>query len=168
MKKFICSIVVVMLVLPVVACAQVSKSRVVNLVQAYRGCPGFEVVNVGPLGLSLMKALARVSGETEEDEDLALVLQAADGLRGVAIVDYSEASDRDKRKFSEKAAKFFMESEKLVEIKDEGERVLMYGTSDESGKVISDFVLFAPDECALICLFGDIPVETVMKLAEQQ
>lgn len=168
MKKFICSIVVVMLVLPVVACAQVSKSRVVNLVQAYRGCPGFEVVNVGPLGLSLMKALARVSGETEEDEDLALVLQAADGLRGVAIVDYSEASDRDKRKFSEKAAKLFMESEKLVEIKDEGERVLMYGTSDESGKVISDFVLFAPDECALICLFGDIPVETVMKLAEQQ
>lgn len=157
-----------MLVLPVVACAQVSKSRVVNLVQAYRGCPGFEVVNVGPLGLSLMKALARVSGETEEDEDLALVLQAADGLRGVAIVDYSEASDRDKRKFSEKAAKLFMESEKLVEIKDEGERVLMYGTSDESGKVISDFVLFAPDECALICLFGDIPVETVMKLAEQQ
>lgn len=168
MKKFICSIVVVMLVLPVVACAQVSKSRVVNLVQAYRGCPGFEVVNVGPLGLSLMKALARVSGETEEDEDLALVLQAADGLRGVAIVDYSEASDRDKRKFSEKAAKLFMESEKLVEIKDEGERVLMYGTSDESGTVISDFVLFAPDECALICLFGDIPVETVMKLAEQQ
>lgn len=168
MKKFICSIVVVMLVLPVVACAQVSKSRVVNLVQAYRGCPGFEVVNVGPLGLSLMKALARVSGETEEDEDLALVLQAADGLRGVAIVDYSEASDKDKRKFSEKAAKLFMESEKLVEIKDEGERVLMYGTSDESGKVISDFVLFAPDECALICLFGDIPVETVMKLAEQQ
>lgn len=168
MKKFICSIVVVMLVLPVVACAQVSKSRVVNLVQAYRGCPGFEVVNVGPLGLSLMKALARVSGETEEDEDLALVLQAADGLRGVAIVDYSEASDRDKRKFSEKAAKLFMESEKLVEIKDEGERVLMYRTSDESGKVISDFVLFAPDECALICLFGDIPVETVMKLAEQQ
>lgn len=168
MKKFICSIVVVMLVLPVVACAQVSKSRVVNLVQAYRGCPGFEVVNVGPLGLSLMKALARVSGETEEDEDLALVLQAADGLRGVAIVDYSEASDRDKRKFSEKAAKLFMESEKLVEIKDEGERVLMYGTSDESGTVISDFVLFAPDECALICLFGDIPIETVMKLAEQQ
>lgn len=168
MKKFICSIVVVMLVLPVVACAQVSKSRVVNLVQAYRGCPGFEVVNVGPLGLSLMKALARVSGETEEDEDLALVLQAADGLRGVAIVDYSEASDRDKRKFSEKAAKLFMESEKLVEIKDEGEMVLMYGTSDESGTVISDFVLFAPDECALICLFGDIPIETVMKLAEQQ
>lgn len=168
MKKFICSIVVVMLVLPVVACAQVSKSRVVNLVQAYRGCPGFEVVNVGPLGLSLMKALARVSGETEEDEDLALVLQAADGLRGVAIVDYSEASDRDKRKFSEKAAKLFMESEKLVEIKDEGERVLMYGTSDKSGTVISDFVLFAPDECALICLFGDIPIETVMKLAEQQ
>lgn len=157
-----------MLLVPVVACAQVSRSKVVNLVQAYRGCPGFEVVNVGPLGLSLMKALARVAGETEEDEDLALVLEAADGLRGVAIVDYSEASDRDRTRFSEKAAKLFTESEKLVEIKDEGERVLMYGTSDGSGTVISDFVLFAPDECALICLFGDIPVETVMKLAEQQ
>lgn len=157
-----------MLVLPVVACAQVSKSKVMNLVQAYRGCSGFEVVNVGPLGLSLMKTLARVSGEAQGDEDLAHVLEVADGLRGVAIVDYSEASDKDRAKFSEKASKLFSESEKLVEIKDEGERVLMYGTSDKSGKVIKDFVLFAPEECALICLFGDIPVEAVMKLAEQQ
>ena len=55
--------------------------------------------------------------------------------------------------------------ELLIEAKDEGEKVSIYGTSSRDGSRISDIVMFAPDDGALICFFGTIDAARLGELA---
>jgi hypothetical protein len=42
----------------------------------------------------------------------------------------------------------------------------LYGTSSSNGERIDDIILFVPQDCALICLFGKISTEKIADIIE--
>ena len=54
--------------------------------------------------------------------------------------------------------------ELLMSAKDDDESVYIYGYVSGDGTKVKDLVIFAPDEGALICLYGTIDMDNVGKL----
>jgi hypothetical protein len=55
----------------------------------------------------------------------------------------------------------------LMEVKDGSDIMRMYGVVDDRGDKVKDFVLFSPEDCTLICLFGSISLDSVMAVASK-
>ena len=49
-----------------------------------------------------------------------------------------------------------------MEIKDGGDMCRIYGVVDDAADKLSNFVLYDPSDCTLICLFGTIPMSAVV------
>ena len=43
----------------------------------------------------------------------------------------------------------------------------IYGVFDEQSGTVQDFVLYAPSDCALICLFGSISMDAIAQLVSK-
>ena len=165
MKKIL--ITLLMLVsLGTAAWAGEQNNQLRNLVSSYKGTEGFEVVDVGGVGLSLLKAAARTAAETEEDR---AALKLFNGLKRLTVVDFSEAAPDVKEKFLRKVKRILNGGEMLMEAKDGGgETVRIYGTSSADGSLLEDIAILAED--ALIFIRGSIrtdQIEALMKQADK-
>ena len=85
----------------------------------------------------------------------------------MAVIDYGNSDSTEKARFDNKAGKILEQAELLMAVNDEDDKVMIYGIMDEDGTIIRNFVLFSPGD-ALICLFGKIPMEPVMKIIEEE
>ena len=165
MKKIL--ITLLMLVsLGTAAWAGEQNNQLRNLVSSYKGTEGFDVVDVGGVGLSLLKAAARTAAETEEDR---AALKLFNGLKRLTVVDFSEAAPDVKEKFLRKVKRILNGGEMLMEAKDGGgETVRIYGTSSADGSLLEDIAILAED--ALIFIRGSIrtdQIEALMKQADK-
>ena len=161
MKKIL--ITLLMLVsLGTAAWAGEQNTQLRNLVSSYKGTEGFDVVDVGGVGLSLLKAAARTAAETEEDR---AALKLFNGLKRLTVVDFSEAAPDVRDKFLRKAQRILNGGEMLMEAKDGGETVRIYGTSSRDGSLLEDVALLAGD--ALIFVRGTIRADQVAALIAQ-
>ena len=144
----------------------VSRDRMMSLVREYEGKEGFEVVTVGNLGMGLMKMAA---GFALDDNDMEhrLIRETVSGISGLAVIDYGDSDTMAKERFNMKAEKILERAELLMAVNDAEDKVMIYGVMDEDGSIIRNFVLFSPGD-ALICLFGKIPMEPVMKIIEEE
>ncbi len=140
---------------------KVKSGELIGLVKNYNHEDGFEVVSVGSLGMGLMKMIARASAETDEDKAAIDVIK---DIGKVVVVDYSDAEMNAKTAFNSKINKVLDGAEKIVEVKDDGETVNIYGTSAGNGERIDDIVIFIPEECTLVCLFGTISSKSIADL----
>ena len=161
MKKILITLMM-LLSLGTVALAGEPNRQLRNLVSDYRGTEGFDVVDVGGLGLSLLKAAARTGAETPEDR---AALKLFDGLKRLTIVDFSDAAPEVKDKFLRKANRILQGCEMLLEAKDDGETVRIYGTSSDDGDLLEDIALIAGE--ALIFVRGAIRADQVAALIAQ-
>ena len=164
MKKIL--ITLLMLVsLGTAAWAGEQNNQLRNLVSSYKGTEGFDVVDVGGVSLSLLKAAARTAAETEEDR---AALKLFNGLKRLTVVDFSEAAPDVKDKFLRKVNRILKGGEMLLEAKDGGETVRIYGTSSADGSLLEDIAILAED--ALIFIRGSIrtdQIEALMKQADK-
>lgn len=130
-----------------------NTEQLVELAKRYSGKKGFEVVNLG----SFMMKMARIfsDGESEAIKD----------VKGVLVVDYEDAALSLRAEFSEKVADILSVTEPLMEIRDEGESVNIYGTPTDDGK-ITDFILFSPEEGALVVIKGSVSLDEGMDFAD--
>ena len=122
-------------------------------------------VDLGGVGLGLLKAAARTAADTPEDRE---ALKLFSGLKRLTIVDFSEAAPDVREKFLRKANRILSGGEMLMEAKDGGETVRIYGTASEDGTLLEDIALLAGD--ALIFIRGSIrtdQVEALMKQADR-
>ena len=133
-----------------------------NLVSYYKGTEGFEVVELGGVALSLMKAAARSAAETEEDRQAMNVFR---GIKRLTVVDFSESSDHDRETFLRKVNKILAHDEMLMEAKDSGETVRIYGSSTKDENLLEDIVILANE--ALIFVRGSIRIDQVEALMKQ-
>lgn len=140
---------------------KVNSSAVTNLVRGYGSVEGFEVVSVGSLGLGLVKLISNIAVEDEEDKAALAVL---DNLRRVVVVDYEDAEKPQKDAFVQKMTDLLEGAEKIIEVKDEGETLNIYGTCSDKGDTIDDLIVFIPEDYTLICLFGSISADKVADL----
>ncbi len=142
---------------------KVKSGEIVSLVKSYNNDDGFEVVTVGSLGMGLARLVARAAAETEEDKAALSVIK---DINKVIVVDYSDAQDSKRTAFNAKLSKILEGAEKIIEVKDDGETVNIYGTSADNGETIDDLMIFIPEECALVCLLGSISSKSIANVIE--
>ena len=133
-----------------------------TLVNEFRNEPGFEVVDMGPVALGLIRAAAR--GEVKNDDDRK-ALQVFKDIKRLTILDFSDADEAHKEKFLRKAKRILADEEMLMEAKDDGETVRIYGLSNAAGNILEDIIILAGD--ALISVRGKIRADLVGELINQ-
>ena len=161
MKKILITLMM-LLSLGTAALAGDPHTQLRNLVSEYKGTQGFDVVDFGGLGLGLLKAAAKTAAETPEDRE---ALKLFDGLKRLTIVDFAEATPEVKEKFLRKVNRILNTGEMLLEAKDDGETVRVYGSSSKDGKNLQDIALLADD--ALIFIRGSIKTDQIEALIGQ-
>ena len=161
MKKILITLMM-LLSLGTAALAGEPHTQLRNLVSDYRDTQGFDVVDIGTLGLSLLKAAARTAAETQEERE---ALKLFNGLKRLTVVDFSEAAPEVKDKFLRKVNRILQSGDMLLEAKDGGETVRIYGTSSDDGNLLEDIALLAGD--ALIFIRGTIRADQIAALIAQ-
>ena len=139
-----------------------NSGAVTDLIREYNLTEGFETVSVGGLGLGLIKMIAMPSMDEEE----RAALEIMDGLRRIVVLDYEEADSSQRESFTRRMTDILDRSEKIMEVKDEGDILNIYGTCADDGDSIDDLMIFSPGDCSLICLFGSISSQKVADLIE--
>ena len=122
-----------------------------TLVNEFRDEPGFEVVEMGPIALGLIRAAAH--GEVKNEDDRK------------ALQVFKDIKRLTKEKFLRKAKRILADEEMLMEAKDGGETVRIYGLSNAAGDILEDIILLAGD--ALISVRGKIRADLVGELVNQ-
>ena len=117
---------------------------------------------MGPVALGLIRAAARGEVKTEDDRK---ALQVFKDIKRLTILDFSDAEASRKEKFLRKAKRVLAEEEMLMEAKDGGETVRIYGMSNAAGDILEDIILLADD--ALISVRGKIRADLVGELVNQ-
>lgn len=145
------------------ASRKANSAAVTSLVREYNNREGFETVSVGSLGLGLVRVIAKAAAESPEDRK---ALEILDGLNRVVVMEYASADSQTRQEFTAKVEKILENSEKILEVKDGGETLNLYGTSSGNGERIDDIILYVPEECSLICLFGKISTEKIADIIE--
>ena len=161
MKKLLITLLM-LLSLGAAARAGEQNPQLRSLVSSYKGTEGFEIVDIGGIGLGLLKAAAKSAAETPEDRE---ALKLFNGLKRLTIVDFSDAAPETREKFLRKANRIINSGEMLMEAKDGDETVRIFGTSSEDGSLLEDIALLAGD--ALIFVRGSIRADQIGALMKQ-
>ena len=161
MKKILFTLVM-LLGLGTAALAGEQNPQLRSLVSDYKGTEGFEIVDIGGIGLGLLKAAARNAADSPEDRE---ALKLFNGLKRLTVVDFSDAPADKREKFLRKANRILNDNELLMEAKDNDETVRIYGSSSKDGSLLEDIALLAGD--ALIFIRGTIRTEQVTELMKQ-
>ena len=133
-----------------------------TLVNEFRDEPGFEMVDMGPVALGLIRAAARTEAKNEEDRK---ALQIFKDIKRLTVLDFSDAEEARKEKFLRKAKRVLADEEVLLEAKDGGETVRVYGMSNVAGDILEDIIILAGD--ALISVRGKIRADLIGELVNQ-
>ena len=142
------------------------RSKIMNAIEEYRGCEGFDVLKLGSLGTAILKSfthLALVADGMDDDSRMAFSL--IDGVKSIAIADYDGCSAEDKTDFTATIERILRHYEPILEAKDDGDIVKIYGNMSDDGRYVKDFILYTPSDCALICIFGKVPLEKAVQMA---
>ena len=130
-----------------------------SVISEFSGKEGFEVINVGKFGTSALKRLIRMSAD--DDDEMKSMLKVINGIKKIAIVDYDDCPAADKEKFIRKIDRILNSDNLILEIRDDGETMKMYGVTDDNDDIVSNFIIHAPSDGALICLFGTLPLKEI-------
>lgn len=168
MKRF--TIALLMLAICITGCAQTKKTgcqndRLMELVSEYSGKDGFEAIRIGSFGTSIMKGAVKVAAAAEDDCDARKAEKMMKGINKMAIVSYDSCNSRTRDSFNSRLEKILESSEMLMEMKDDSSSMKIYGSLAPNGNTIHDIIMYAPADCALICLFGSIPTDSIMEIS---
>jgi len=134
-----------------------------RLIQQYKGQDGFDVVSVGPVGLTLLRGAASLSGELDREERAAL--KSFRGIRKLVVVDYEDCDPAVRTRFDEQVKHILSGMTLILEAKDSSDAVRIYGT--ENGDAVQDCILYDSDG-SLIFFRGRIDMERLGELMAAQ
>ncbi len=168
MKKL--TLIITLTLLSIAAFAQnrraaVTQSELMDLVSDYRSNPEFEVVQFGGIAMSAVKTIVLTAMAGDPDPDVRAARKLIRGIRRIAIVDYSDCGTNVKDRFNRKLDRILRNTDPLMEFKDEGERMTIYGVVSDKGDKLQNFILCNPEDGTLICLFGTIDIDTIARFA---
>ena len=103
-----------------------------------------------------------MSADSKEDKE---VLSVFDGINKILVVDYEEMEVSKRQVLNSRLNDVLEEAEKIIEVKDEEDTLLVYGTTGkEGGETINDIIIYVPADCALICFWGSIKFDKLADL----
>lgn len=132
-----------------------------NLARKYRGEEGFEMISMGRLGMGLLRGVAKISGDLDEEDKAAL--KVFTGLSKLIIIDFEDIPAAKKSAFTAKAEKILSGMDLILEAKDSDESVRIYGIDD--GDSVRDCVLYSSDG-ALIVTKGKFSLQHLGELMQ--
>lgn len=168
--KNIFIIIVLALTLPLAGNAKAQGkslpgTQISLLISEYKAYDGFEAVKVGRLATGVIKSIIRSGAAKEDEADMKEALRLMRGIKKFTVVDYSDCDQQVRQGFSNKMERLLNGVDMLMEVKDGSDIMRMYGVVDDNGGRVKNFVLFCPEDCTLICLFGTISLDSVLSMA---
>lgn len=145
---------------------QLPKQKITRVVNSFKGNEDFEVVKLGSLAMATIRTI--VSMDKPEDPEDYIYLDMLKGIKSVLVVDYSGAASKVKSDFEKEINKVLEGIEPMMSTSDEGEEMIIYGTVDEDGEGISDFLLISPTEYTLVLIGGKLNIDQAMLYASEQ
>ena len=163
MKKFL---LILTLLIPLAATAaqpsrSVSRTEIASIISDFRRYDGVEVVKLGRLATGALKGVVGVAGMS--DPDTRELLQMIQGLKGLTILEYEDAPSDIRYRLDRRIERALQKSELLMEAKDDGSLMRMFGVVDDVAGTVRDFVIYVPDSSSLICLFGKMSLDVLQK-----
>lgn len=148
---------------PVEAAAIDHSKRVTLLMKEYSGQADFQLINLGRLGLSVVKAAMRQSSDKDTRELLSLMRD----VKQVSIASYEDCEASVKRDFESRLSKVLKKDFLLIEAKDGKEKVQIFAVPTDDGNDIKNLIISAPGSGALICVSGLIRTTDVAGFVEK-
>ena len=158
MKKILITLCMVLCLTPA-TWADDQPGQLRTLVNEYRDEPGVEVVDLGSIALGLLRTAIRTQADNEQDQKALDVLR---GVKRLTVLDLSDAAQTVKDSFFRKAKRILANEEMLLEAKDGGETVRVYGMSSDDGSILHDIIVLADD--TLISIKGKIRMDQIGEL----
>ena len=166
MKRFIILLAILVPIASQAASAtdRLTKARITACISDFSSCEGVEVVRLGRFATGAVKGAARVAALGDPDVKEALGLMK--GIKSISIFDYGSCSEADKEAIAARLDGILTDGEVLMEAKDGDDKVKIFGVIDDKGGTIHDIILYAPNDCALICIFGNIKNEKLVHIVD--
>ena len=166
MKKYL---LILTLLIPLAAFAaepakSVSRTEITSIISEVRHYDGVEVVKLGRLATGALKSVIRTAGIGDPDTRQALSM--IEGLKGLTILEYEDAPKDIRYRIDRRVERALQKCELLMEAKEGDSRMQMFGSVDDKSGVVRDFVIYAPESGALICLFGKMSMEALKAAME--
>lgn len=165
MKKFLLIICLCAPLFAQTASARKSGTRekITSFVSEFRKVEGAHTVHLGWLGTGLVKGAIRVAAI--DDPDARESLKLLKDIKGLTVFSYEDCSDDGKNRIVRRIDKLLSGSELILEANEEGNSFRIYGLYDEKSGKVSDLVLFAAEECALIFVAGSVSLDEIAAMA---
>lgn len=139
----------------------VDEADLARIIAKYENKEGFETMTFGNLSLGLVKLIANATA-SEEDKK---ALDVLDGIKRFVVIEYSGASSAMQTAFNKDLSALFKGVEKIIEVKESGDSVDIYGSLSKDGEKIENVVIHASDGCSLVCFFGSVRTKDIGELA---
>ena len=155
------------LVLPLAAAGRpadkpVSKAKITAVISEFRRYDGVEVVRLGRVATAAIKGVMRAS--THDDPEAREALALMRRIKRFEVFEYDDCAPEVRERIARRLDDALSGSDLLMEAKDGGSSMRMFGVLDEKTDQVRDFVIHSPENGALICLFGSIPLDAVGKM----
>ena len=145
-----------------VSSEQGSIRRVNQLVSEYSTHPDFQVISIGGLGLAVIKAAIR----HDLDDDTVALLKAVRNIKRITIANYEDCPSDVRDRFVSKLDRLLDKESLLMEAKDSGEIMRIYGEPSENGDELTDLILNVPGDGTLICIRGTVRMKDVNRIMD--
>lgn len=134
--------------------------------------PGIKVVSKGGVDIVSVSRFwvngaMKLAARSEGDDNLKEAAGLMKSLKKLMVVSYDDCEEGLKGSFTKKISKALDGCELLMEARDDGESVSIYGVSSKDGKTVEDIVLFTPESHALICFFGTLDADRFGEFVEK-
>lgn len=138
-----------------------TPEKIGDIVKKYSHREGFEVMDLGRLLVGTLRAAALLDSDMDEEDRAAL--KAFSRVNRLVVVDFEDASEADKTSFRCKVEKVLDKMELIMEAKDSGETIRIYGIQDDTN--LKDVILYSSDG-TLLSVSGSIDLEHIGELME--
>lgn len=143
---------------------RIPKTQITSFITEYSHCEGVDVVRLGRLATGAVKGVVRVASIGDPDAREALSLMK--GVKSLYVFDYASCTPALRDRIGRRLNRIFRNTELLMEVNDEENRMQIFGLYDERTDAVRDFVLYTPSECALICIFGSVSMDTISRMMD--
>ena len=140
---------------------RLNEADLAKVIAKYENEEGFETMTFGGMSMGLVKLIANATA-SEEDKQALDVLS---GINKFVIVEYEDAPSAKKVAFNKEVSALLSGVEKIVEVKESGDSVDIYGSLSKDGERIENVVIHVSDGGSLVCFFGSVKTSDLGELA---
>ena len=140
---------------------KLNEADLAKVIAKYENEEGFETMTFGSLSMGLIKLIANATASKEDKQALDIL----SGINKFVIVEYEDAPSAKKAAFNKEVSALLSGVEKIVEVKESGDSVDIYGSLSKDGERIENVVIHVSDGGSLVCFFGSVKTSDLGELA---